>query len=263
MLRYWYGETNNTLWYAYNSNTNVLPETNNGKNGTSCTISRVFDVDADYSKAGEYCQIAVDKAGGVHIAAYDSTHLNLVYAYSPTSEIAASTTTSGFTQCVVDSYGVVGSNISLDVAVTETTENETTTTKAYPYIGYYISSCVAPKYAYLPDGISSTADVTDGAVSDKFTGKWECTVVPTSSTMDMTSKQFDHINVCSWKNTTGVLKTTVSHNSTENTDHYAAGTSFDKESYRKSVYGNGTVNPVLGYKVLHGGGNSVETAQMK
>ena len=214
-------------------------------------VSRVFASSKSYAKAGQYCQVAVDKNGGVHIAAYDPIGSDLVYAYS------ASSTSPSFKTCIVDGYSITGSNISLDVGVTSTG-------KAIPYIGYYSSSCVSPKYAYMPDGISSaTTSLSEGAVSDKFTGLWESTVLPTTSTLEMNSKQYNHINVCAWKNTEGELKTSVSNTAKTGSTYSKDGTAFGSKAYG-NVTANGTTNPILGYNIKDGASsNSVETAQMR
>ena len=257
----WYDETHSTLWYAYNSSPLSNAGTPTARTGDSWNISRVFAKNSSYSRAGEYVQLAVDAKGGVHIAAYDPIGCNLVYAYSPTSEITASTETSGFTTCVIDSYGIVGSNISLDIAMTESGDSG----KVIPYIGYYSSSSVKPKFATIPEGIGSAADIKDGAGTsgtekEKYTGIWECSLLPTSSHLHMNSKQYNHINVCSWKDSSGVLKTTVSNNTS--LSHTREGTDV---AYNSKVFGhvsgNGTNKPILAYNVSNG--TAVETAQMK
>ncbi|MBP3743751.1 MAG: Ig-like domain repeat protein [Treponema sp.] len=250
----WYDEVNATLWYAYNSSpTTSTAGVVEDKDvlDKEWIVSRVFASSKSYAKAGQYCQVAVDKNGGVHIAAYDPIGSDLVYAYS------ASSTSPSFKTCIVDGYSITGSNISLDVGVTSTG-------KAIPYIGYYSSSCVSPKYAYLPDGISSaTTSLSEGAVSDKFSGLWESTVLPTTSTLEMNSKQYNHINVCAWKNTEGELKTSVSNNTETGSTYYKAGTAFGSKAYG-NVTANGTTNPILGYNIKDGASsNSVETAQMR
>ena len=257
----WYDETHSTLWYAYNSSPLTNAGTQAARTGGSWNISRVFAKNSSYSRAGEYVQLAVDAKGGVHIAAYDPVGCNLVYAYSPTSEITASTETSGFTTCVIDSYGIVGSNISLDIAMTESGDNG----KAIPYIGYYSSSSVKPKLATIPEGIGSTADVKDGVGTsgtekEKYTGIWECSLLPTSSHLHMNSKQYNHINVCSWKDTSGVLKTTVSNNTSLSHTRKGTGVAYNSKVYGH-VSGNGTNKPILAYNVSNG--TAVETAQMK
>ena len=247
----WYDEAKSKLRYAYNAN--ALKKVPGKKTGSDWRISDVF-TGTTYDKAGQYCQVAVDKNGGVHIAAYDPIGSDLVYAYS------ASSTSPSFKTCIVDGYAITGANISLDVGVTSAG-------KAIPYIGYYSSSCISPKYAYLPAGISSSSDVVDGAVSNAFTGAWECTVLPTSSTLEMNSKQYNHINVCAWKTTAGVLKAKADINTTNNPgmkSTYSKDGSAYKNKATGQVYANGTANPILGYNIKDGASsNAVEVAQMR
>ena len=211
----------------------------------------------DYEYAGEYCKIAVDKNGGIHIAAYDPVNLDLVYAY-------AKSYNSGFTTCVVDSNGVVGSNLTLDVALVDDGDGK----KISPYIGYYATSCIKPKIAFyagetqenaaeLTHGFSSVPE--DGVDHDIFTGKWECSVVPTSKVVEMQSNQHNDINIGVWKDSDGVIKdSTTGTSSTSNTLNGYSSTSYGQ------IYGNGTSNPVLGYAVKKGSsGDTIETAQLK
>ena len=235
----WYDTNARTLYYSYN--TTPLTDrrgTYNAANGTTgwSTPKAVFD-GKDYDYAGEYCKIAVDKNGGIHIAAYDPVNLDLVYAYAPSYN-------SNFTTCVVDSNGVVGSNLTLDVAL----ENG----KAIPFIGYYATSCIKPKYARL------VGTLGDGSVNDEVTGTWEISVVPTSSIIEMQSNQHNDINIGVWKDS-GVIK--VSTTGTSETTNTASGYSSNSNG---QIFGNGTKNPVLGYAIKYGSsGDTIETAQMK
>ena len=125
------------------------------------------------ANTGEYCKVAVDNDGGVHIACYDPVNLDLNYAYLPASFGGKATNQSNFETCVVDENGVTGSNLTLDVAKVGN--------NWIPYIGYYITSCIKPKYAFKVD-TSEYAPV--GSVSDAFTKAWETTIVPTSRTVN-------------------------------------------------------------------------------
>jgi hypothetical protein len=200
--------------------------------------------------AGEYCQLAVDGNGGIHIAAYDGTNSDVVYAYLPTYSSTPQT-------CIVDSSGVVGTNLTIDVALEDG--------KAIPRISYYSNSCVRPKLAYLADTSSVNPDGSDEEV---FTGKWEITVVPTEKTLNMQSAQYNKIHVDVWKTTEGVLTNcldsetytqtaTSDSNDTENTLN-----AFKSNSYG-FVYGNGTSHAIMGYAVKQGSNSTIETAQMK
>ncbi len=245
----WYDAENRCLMYSYNTSPTTV---RGGKThaegwyhekdvttGEGNAPIRIFT--GDQENAGEYCQLAVDALGGIHIAAYDGSNSDLVYAYLSSYDASPVT-------CIVDSSGVVGSNITIDVAL------DSSGTKAIPRIGYFSNSCVKPKIAYLVD----TDSINDGAVEETFTGKWESSIIPTPKTLNMQSAQYNKINVGVWKDTTG--KITDSTPGTSET--HQSGSSFDSDSYG-FVYGNGTDNAVLGYSVKKGSNSTVETAQMR
>lgn len=240
----WYDTNARTLYYSFNktplTNRSGTYNAADGNTGWSKPVAVFAGKDYDY--AGEYCKIAVDKNGGIHIAAYDPVNLDLVYAY-------ASSYNSNFTTCVVDSNGVVGSNLTLDVAL----ENG----NAIPFIGYYATSCIKPKYARLVGNLSNGS--FDGSINDEVTGKWEISVVPTSSIIEMQSNQHNDINIGVWKDSNGVIK--VSTTGTSGTSNTASGYSSTSNG---QIFGNGTKNPVLGYAIKYGSsGDTIETAQMK
>ena len=234
----WYDETERKLKYGYN--TTPQTDRNGQTSGTEWTVNTIFS--GDYENAGEYCQIAVDANGGVHIAAYDSSNCDLVYAYLPAYNGSAST-------CVVDANGVVGSNITLDVALNASGI-------AVPRIGYYATSCIRPKLAYLYDTSSAAPD---GSEDDAFTGKWECSVVPTASSVSTQSNQYNKMNVGIWKDSDGKVTTsTTGTSSTSNTPNGYSSTSYG------FVYGNGTANAVMGYAIkVNSSTDAIETAQMR
>jgi len=175
----WYDSENGNLMYSYNT----TPTTErSGKNSTGWNNATTV-----IRNAGEYCQIATDKNGGIHIVAYDGNSGDLIYAY-------ASAYNAAFKTCTVDSYAIVGQNITLDVALNASGV-------AVPYIGYYGLSSAKPKYAYLADpttfyaGTQATQSTTlNGATDEAYTGIWEVTIVPTSSKVPQ-----DRINVGVWK----------------------------------------------------------------
>ena len=234
----WYDETNRVLWYSYNT----TPLTDrNGTTDRSGWSTPVPVFSGDLENAGEYCQLAVDKKGGIHIAAYDGTNCDLVYAYL--SDYSATPAT-----CVVDGSGVIGSNLTIDVAL-DASE------KAIPRIGYYATSCIRPKIAYLVD---TTSTAPAGSEDEVFTGKWECAVVPTASNVNMQSNQYNKINVGVWKNNGVVTSSTTGTSSYTNTPN-----SYNSTSYGY-VWGNGTSNPVLGYTIkVSSSSDAIETAQMR
>ncbi len=140
---------------------------------------------------------------------------------------------------MVDSYGIVGTNITLDVAQSGS--------QYIPYIGYYAQSSIKPKYAYLVD----TTTAPNGAVNDYFTGKWESTLVPSPSNSPQ-----DNVNVGVWKTSAGALK-----NSSYTASSYTkSGTGYTASNYG-TVFGNGTSNGVLGYQIKVSTNGYIETAQ--
>ncbi len=242
----WYDETNRTMWYSYNSNPLGVGKGSKTRDSTWSTPVAVFEGE-DFDSAGEYCKIAVDEKGGVHIAAYDPVNLDLVYACLPADKKGVASAASEFTTCVVDSNGVVGSNLTLDVAL------DSDGTTPLPYIGYYATSCIKPKIARL------VADLSDGSFDDEVTGVWEISVVPTAQIVEMQSNQHNDINIGIWKDADGKVKASVTgSSSTSNTLNGYNSTS------NGQVWGNGTMNAVLGYAVKKGSsGDTIETAQMK
>ena len=229
----WFDETNQKLKYTYKKdpqNGNHASQVGNG-NGNWKKPVDVFGK----MNVGEYCKIAVDKAGGIHIAAFDTEAADLKYAYLPTYSATS------FKTCTVDAYGITGTHITLDVAYTENGANG----KPVPYIGYYSSSVGRSKLAYLANTSGAVGEAAGTDENGYFTGKWEVSVVPTVSRV-----QQDNINVGVWKTADGVIKNSVTGVSSSDRD---AG----------KVYGNGTSSPVLAYAVRKVMNGYIETAQKK
>nr|MCR4954198.1 hypothetical protein [Treponema sp.] len=132
---------------------------------------------------------------------------------------------------------------------------------AIPRISYYNSSSKKPKLAYLVD---TTEENPDGAKDDLFTGKWEVTVIPTTTTSKIDlSDSGNKINVGLWKDSAGVIKTQgniTAGTKIQSTDHI-------KDYYSTSYgikYGNGTPNPIVAYIIKPSSTtNTIETAQMR
>lgn len=223
------------------------------KDDTDCKSTGVANKWAEpkviFEGAGQYCTIKVDKNNGIHIAAYNRSGADLYYAYMPGYDQYSKLKTA-----LVDSYSQVGKYISLDTALV-LREGSTTAYNVVPYITYYGDGFEGlPKLAYLPGGINSASPVVpDGATDadDLFTGSWEVSVIPTSSSVNE-----DNMNVALWKTTAGVLTaSTRPNNYTEPT--IAAGTN------TANWYGNGTSNVVLGYGITVGATGFIEIAQRK
>ena len=234
----WYG-SDRILHYSYN--TSPMGRDNQREAQGWSTPIPVFS--GTMANAGEYCKVVVDNDGGIHIAAYDSVNLDLCYAY------LGSYNGTSFETCVVDSNGVTGSNLTIDVAKVDG--------KWIPYIGYYMLSCIKPKYAYKVD---TSLAAPAGSLNDAFTQAWECMIVPTSSVIEMQSNQHNDINIAVWKNKdTGVIK-----NSKSGTNSNPVNINGYSQAAYGHVYGNGTSNPIMGYAIKSGASkNNIETAQMK
>ena len=238
----WYDSTERCLRYSYNTTPTVDRNANTNAAGWS-TPETVFT--GDMENAGEWCQVMADKSdgGGIHIAAYDPINLDLVYAYK------SSYNASGFETCIVDGYGVVGSNLTLDVA-------KNASGKWIPYIGYYATSCVKPKIAYLAD---TSSNAPAGTIDDEVTKAWEISVIPTTNTIPLGSQGNNKMNVGVWKNKDSwQIKNSVTGTNTGS----HSGSSYGATCWDK-VYGNGTANPIMGYAIKSGAAGYIETAQLK
>ena len=236
----WYDESNNCLWYTYNDNLTDDIRGDTAGTGWSTPV-RVFASSKSYGKAGQFAQIAVDKDGGIHIAAYDPLNADLVYAYK--SSAAGGT----FKTYVVDSSGTVGDNITIDVAM----DNG----RISPQIGYYSAGGTLPKIAKL----AVPGVVGSGVVNDVYTGTWECSYVPSGSTINTQSNQYNKVNIGLWKTSGGEIDKSKTGSSTG----YNSINGYSKTVSYGDVWGNGTKNAVLGYAVMDSNSNDyIETAQM-
>lgn len=206
----------------------VAPQNDN--NASATTGSGYWSTPIQiFQGGGEHCQLTIDSDGGIHIAAYDNTRADLKYAYlqnyyDDTPETAT-----------VDSYGIVGTNITIDVAKNAAGD-------VIPHIGYYMISTQRPKLAVLAD---TTSRAPDGVVNDQYTGAWEISIVPTAARLTQ-----DRINVALWKDATGTIKDSVTGTSSSSTT-------------TGQCYGNGTDNPVFGYAIKEGTSGYIETAQKR
>ncbi|MCR4941120.1 MAG: hypothetical protein K5930_13625 [Treponemataceae bacterium] len=232
----WYDNSNDCTWYSYKVN----PCNDNDRKPETEESGYWSDPVKVFQGAGQYCQVAVG-GNGIHVAAYDGTDANLVYAYM------SSYSGKAFTTCTVDSYSITGTRITLDVVNTGTSAAPV----YVPYIGYYMSSTLRPKMAYLPGGVANLGDGVDTDY-DTFTYRWESTLIPTTSTM-----VDERINVATWKDKSGLLKTneTTKAEISEKTPSAEAGSG--------TCYGNGSNNPVMGYAIKKSTTGFIETAQMR
>ena len=254
----WYDATNNQMLYSYNTAPQkITAPTFMGDNtyrknddGTSTGIdsfsqsatgwSTPVAVFGEGNGIGEYCKVVLDAQGKVHIACYDNSNADVWYAYISD---ATNPSTANIKTCIVDSYGIVGTELSLDVALKEG--------NPIPYISYYGSSCARPKVAYwAADDSIATITSREGAVDEAFTKNWEVSLIPSGSKISI-----DHVNVGVWKDASGNLTDSKKPDGTIGST--SSGTSDG------TIYGNGTMNPILGYAITQGSGGYIETAQMK
>ena len=222
----WYDSYDNKLMYTYNES----PEAGT----TGVNVANWVGPYEIFAEGGEYCKLAVDGNGGVHIASYNGMTGDLQYAYIEDYTIPTSVAVDVKT-CIVDSYGIVGQSLTIDVA------REDSSSPFIPYIGYYALSSARPKLAYL-----TSTTVADGAVDEAYTGNWEITLIPTINKVPQ-----DNIGVALWKDSDGVI---VNSSNTVDT----RGTNWGR------TYGNGTDNPVLGYAIKESSTKGyIETAQKR
>lgn len=254
-----------TLKYAYNESPlqSGTVDVNNVKKANFTWTTESLPLG---SGVGKYCKVAVDKKGGIHVAAYDKMKGDLKYAYRSGYKSGKWQT------CTVDSYGIIGSEISLDVAMSGSGDDA----KPIPYISYYADSAVKPKIAYLKD----VSSISDGATRDYFTQKWEVSYLPTSSVVPK-----DHINVglwkkgssgeivdsmiagsagdnsfSNWQNNYGTYK---NHSLVTKSQQWQKNNGNSDKAHWGYKFANGTKNPMVAYQVGSGVSSTIETAQMK
>ena len=152
----------------------------------------------------------------------------------------------------MDSYGTVGSHITLDVAYSEETSG-----KPVPYIGYLAEGKTLPKLAYyIGSDITSDNDIS-GAKGDFFTRNWEVGAVPSVTSGIQGVQGYDRINVGVWKDN-GVIA-----NSQDGVSYYKQSLNEGDTGTYGIVYGNGSANPALAYRYEVGSDGFVEMAQKK
>ncbi len=259
--------------YAYTSGD---PMKDNGKTGDdkrlNASWTRVDDIFGGKVKGGECkCQIAVDAAGGVHIAAYAEKGMDVWYAY-----LADASAPENAKVCKVDSYGSTGEYLTIDVALAA--DSTATNPKPIPQIGYYSTKSTRPKFARWNAAKGNifelTADKMQGTDdSDSFTGNWEVTNVPTISAVrvsDTVNKVKQNINIGVWKDADGKLAYSTTDAAAPKADGSNIGTSdchvasgMNTTDNYGDVYGNGTKNAVLGYMWGDNAAAFIETAQRK
>lgn len=246
VLVVWYDMYNQTVWYSYNAD--PFNVSNCAKPNTS--DSKAPNLNYNWAEptpilegdAGGACAVAVDKNGGVHIAAYSSLD-GLTYTYMSSYNAAS------FEQYKVDADTMAGSRLTLDVALDANK-------KPVPYIGYYSISASQPKMAYLVDA----SDRSSGCdAQGMVTQKWETYVVPSTSTFTK-----DKINIGVYKDAeSGVIKKSASGTNTMAVEGEGLIWMGSGEQNCSKTYANGTANPVAAYGIQVGSRGYIETAQKK
>lgn len=234
----WFDATNNNLMYSYKVN----PGTDNDASTRTGTYTDGYWSNAVTLKqnCGEYCKIAIDANGGIHIVAYDKGNKGVGYVYLPSYN---STYNEANNYYIIDAVNGPYDELGIDVAVDGTGANG----KAYPTISYYANG--TPKMATYSTGITqSTGKPEKSWDNSSFTGKWDVCFVPTSSNLLK-----DHINVAQPKGQNGVRARVSTTNNFAKTGGQNDGT----------VTGNTTTNPILGYAIREGAKGYLEIAQRK
>ena len=254
----WYDATNNQMLYSYNTAPHKIKtltfkdadRTIDSYSQSATGWSTPKAIFGEGNGIGEYCKVAIDGACKVPIACYDNANADVWYAYldSYANPVAAK-------KCIVDSYGIVGTELNIDVALKDN--------KPVPYISYYGSSCARPKVAYWAgDESIATASTLEGAEDEAFTKSWEVSIIPSSSKISI-----DHINVGVWKDTSGNLTYSTTDgnapNNIEPGEEDANRGVSEAGNEEGMIYGNGTKNPILGYAITKAASGFIETAQMK
>ena len=134
-----------------------------------------------------------------------------------------------------------------------------------PHIGYWAAFPEKAHYAYIADPASFFDSTTlNGTSSEKYTGIWECGIVPSPETV-----REGKINVGVWKDASGVRRnskyrtTTTSGETTTTTEEIKGGDS-TADTVKGKCYGNGTDNAVLAYVIEENSSTYyIETAQMR
>ena len=264
VIAVWWDAFNNQLLYSYNLTPN------------SITVGQYTQADTKWStpvpifgdNIGEYCKVAViketDNNYSVHIVGYDGLNCDVWYAYIPTFTNPNSKKT-----CLVDSYGLIGTELNIDVAL-DSSGNP------IPYISYYAGSCAHPKTAHWAGTTSIASSTLLSSVDEYeyFTGVWEVSVIPTKSRVTE-----DHINIGVWKDSTGTITWSTNDGAVPNGSNLGETKLDYKEVFNSNpanpgsgntgyktgghVWGNGSKNPILGYSIKSGANGYIETAQMK
>ena len=237
------------------------PSSNDKKSDDGmCTGNWATNAKTISNVGGMYCRMAIDANNGIHIAHYDNTGADLLYTFVPCKtengkKVPDMANAKTFT---VDSFLSVGTWCTIDVAKVA---RENGGFNYVPQIGYFVpanqdtsaASRIATPVKFDADGNPTF----NGAEEDKYTGNWEITTVPTDKIPII-----DRVNVGVHKDADGLQKAVPAKSGSQVISKDV--TVVNKSSYPVSdsttVYGNGTMNPIVVYSVDDG---PVEMAQRK
>jgi len=181
----WYDETNNKLYFSWESGvtdnisspvTTSIPTTYT-YSSTSARIAtdktrwqnNAVQVGTDTYK-GAHVDMAVDSSNNVHLAYYDVNNGGLYYALIPPTKSGNGTdvrpNTSNITSVKVDTFLSAGTKIMINVRGTT------------PYITYFHGSFTETKNSVRVAWLKSATLAAGTDINDMFTGKWEVMTVP-------------------------------------------------------------------------------------
>ncbi|MDY5123043.1 MAG: Ig-like domain-containing protein [Treponema sp.] len=253
----WYDMINKNLVLSYDTPSDDDTKADDGMcSGNWAARARTIS-----NIGGMYCRMAIDANDGIHIAHYDNTGADLLYTFVPCKtengkKVPDMANAQTFT---VDSFLSVGTWCTIDVAKVA---RENGGFNYVPQIGYFVpanqdtsaASRIATPVKFDADGNPTF----NGAEEDKYTGNWEITTVPTDKIPII-----DRVNVGVYKDKDGVQQA-VPAESDNSKGISKVVSAVNKPGYPVSdsttVYGNGTMNPIVVYSVDDG---PVEMAQRK
>ncbi len=253
----WYDAVNRKLMISY-ENPSSLSHDSELATGTLARSgdwqSNAFPVE-DTTGVGLYVKMAVDPAGGIHLAYYNNNGADLKYAYISQSDLTQKKVTK---VQVVDSYLSTGARPTIDVTRVSVTGGY----KYVPYIGYQMNSnlntTASARVAYPVNFDSNGIPLGDGADSqDMYTGNWEIKTVPTQNT-PIDAK----VSAGVWTSGDNKVHTAIP-NGTDTFENQDATKTINAQAtgQRAIVWGNGTLYPVISYAVSEEG--KLEMAQQR
>ena len=245
----WYDSVNKNLVLSWDAPKNTDTKAADGMvTGNWATNAATVS-----TKGGMYCRMAIDEDNGIHIVHYDNTGADLLYTYVPvTNAVPQPASAQTF---MIDSYLSVGTYCTIDVAKVS---NGNGGYNHVPYIGYFVpanqDTSASTKQAKPIEFNEDGYPLFNGVEDDKYTSKWEVTIVPTNKIPIM-----DRVNVGVYKTTINNVKGVLTAIPTGNRVDEAETNTFPVSNSTR-VFGNGTTNPIVVYPLDDG---PIEMAQKK